>query len=124
MRIAHLRLAVMLVLGLTSVGSMGCHAYQAVRPANVGPNSRVRVTLRSGERFVLKGATSTADSLRGLRFSDDNSDRDAPFAIAIADVAKVEVVRTDVGRSVAGGAGLVAILAAAFFAVMLAMAGG
>ena len=90
----------------------GCYSYRSVPLASVRPKHDVRVTTRLGARVELVDATVAGDSLRGriarLRWPRSRRER---FAIAAADLTRVEVKRLNVGRSVAVGVAAVAAVA-------------
>ncbi|MDH3498207.1 MAG: hypothetical protein OER21_15725 [Gemmatimonadota bacterium] len=83
-----------------------CHSWRPLAPA---PElviaeqqfDRVRVTTRQGERFELAEPTVRADSLFGLREAVGvRSMRRFLAGVALADVARIETLHSDAGRTV------------------------
>jgi hypothetical protein len=100
---------------LAIAGLADCYSYRVAPLATVEPKHQVRATPRQGRQVELFGVTVDGDTLRGtaLRHSFLR-DRREKVAIAVADLANVQVRRFDVRRSVV--AGVVAAVAVGFTA--------
>jgi hypothetical protein len=102
------------------VGLAGCYSSRSAPLASVEPQHQVRVTTWDGHAVELFGVTVSGDTLRGLavrlrslRFSRDM------VAMPVAGIAVLEVRRLDVGRSVAAGVGMAAVIARPVLIVIL-----
>ena len=107
----------------------GCSSYKPVpmtdpsaRTTTQSFDGKLRVTLKSGEKFALESATIDADSLRGVRIdkqagetmSQASGETRSRYAVASASVAKLERSQPDTkktGGIVLGVIGVYVLLA-------------
>lgn len=87
----------------------GCYSWHAL-PSTLPPPSDivhqpVRVTLRSGQVRSLDDASVTGDSLIWWEERAFKLTRQRAGSLPVSEIAKLEVRRLDVGKSIAAGAG-------------------
>jgi len=101
----RLRLCALVLVGTAATGCVSFRAASGPLQATLARPQTVRVTRASGARIVLDAARLMGDSLIG---EDPWGPRSGAWAVALADVRRVEVHRFDWLKTAALGAGVVA----------------
>ena len=94
----RIQLGLLIILG----GLTACHSYTAVEPGRVVDYERVRVTIADGGRVDLYHPVVENDSIKGRTEEHTKSPyyTDPIDGYALADVQRIEGVRTDALKSV------------------------